>query len=407
MATAAKLRKRPAPRRRTQPVDVRVVANRDDEVIDEEVEQFLDVPLFEVVGDRRVDSIHVERTDPDEGTLGKCPPHWSELDIKRKWGGGTYKLQARDEKNKPMKGGFRTITIAGDPLFESPTAAAKWKRQQGVEPTMAATASTPSLAELLQLLQAKEGSAKTEAEKRISEMERRHALEMEKLQAEAKIRALEKKDEDDRRERERADRDARDKRDREERDERMRKEAEDREDRRRREEQAARERDREFSLTMAQLQKRSTGEADPTAMLVKGIEIAQKVAGGDLDPLSELARNIPGILQTGKELIRPGTTKDDDKTLTLEGPLGLKALALVEHFKRNGIDPATGLSNLFDHVMTLGKQVTPAAGAPAAAAPAAAAPTAPAPAAAPAAAAPAAGSETKVVPITSRRRRRA
>lgn len=359
-----------AAKRRRPPQDVRIIDDDDDD------KRFEGTPLFEIVGDKKPDRILVERTDPEEGTLGTCPPHWTEADIKGKWGGGTFKLQARDQKNKPMKGGFRTVVIAGDPIFESEIAERRWKRQQGVREPSAAGAATPGISDVVTLIKQQEATAKTEAQQRIEEMQKRHEMELERMRLEATNKAEERKREAEDRERERRDREDRDKRDREEREAREKREREDREERRRLEDERARIRDREFSVMLQQLGKSNSGP-NPTEMLVRGIEIASKLGGGgELDPLSELAKNIPAILDSGKALVNPGAKAkpDDDKTLTLEGALGIKALQVVQHFKQQGLDPAQALSDLFDAVLKMARAApapAPAADQAAAAPPAA------------------------------------
>lgn len=324
-------------------------------------------PLFAGVGDdTTVSHIMVIRTDPDEGTLGRMPPNTTELEIKRKWGGGTFQLQARDERNRMIKNGFKTIVIGGDPIFESKAAQVRWKRQQGLEDDPASTAAEPfSIKDIFALLASTEARQKADAERRAAEQEAAHRREIERIRIEAELRSRERAEEDGRRERQQ-----------QEREDRRRKEDEEREERRRKDDESARARDREFQVMLASLAKKG---GDGSDMLLKGIEIANKLGeggGGNVDPVSAVAAALlPGLLDKGAAALggakpaapaassAPAAAAASAEAVTFDGELGKTTRAVVAHLTAQGFDPETSIASVFEKLLSVRRTPPPGAGA--------------------------------------------
>lgn len=372
----------------TLKVPVELVAKNGDAGAAEEDDGLQDAPLFSAVdGEKKISHVLVIRQDPDEGTLGKMPPTVTELDIKRRWGGGTFQLQGRDERNRPMKGAFRTITVAGDPMFESEVAAAKWKRQQGIaDKPGGAAADTFGVKEIFALLNSTEAKQKAEAERRAQELEAQHKRELERIRVEGEMRARERAAEDERRERLAEEREERRRKEDEAREERRRRDEAEREERRAKDQEQARARDREFQLQIAALGRK--GNADGTEMLFKGIELAQKfgAGGGDDDIVMHFAKAVlPGVVEkfggaAGKpapQALAPVPAATSADAVTFDGPIGKKALTVIEHLKSEGFDPESAISAVFDNLLRVRRKTAPDPTPAAAAAPSS--PAAPAP----------------------------
>lgn len=74
------------------------------------------------------DHLAIIRTEPaeDEGFLGRVTIDTTEEQLRARFGGGTFKVQARDQGGNYK--GQRTIKISGEPIFSSPAAEAKYRR---------------------------------------------------------------------------------------------------------------------------------------------------------------------------------------------------------------------------------------------------------------------------------------
>jgi hypothetical protein len=367
--------------------------------LDEADAALANAPLFAVADDADVSHIMVTRTDPYEGTLGRMPPTTTELEIKRKWGGGTFQLQARNERNRMIKGGFKTLEISGDPIFESLAAQKKWERRNGLEEDAPAPPSDAiGIKEIFALLNSTESKQKAEADRRSAEQEAAHKRELERLRVEGEIRTRDRAEEDARRERMAQEREERRRKEDEERDERRRREQEDRDERRRKDEEAARLRDREFQVSIAQISKK--GNADGSEMLLKGIQLAKDLGTGDgptADPFSAIAAALlPGVADKlglvggGKSAPVPagggppaGAASAD--AVTFDGALGKKTREVIAHLEAEGYDPESAIATVLDQLKRVKRKTAPAAPAVAAAtSPAGALPAAPAPKATPA-----------------------
>ena len=363
----------------TLKLPVEVVAKNGAGAQDDEDDGLQDTPLFsEVEGDRKIAHVLVIRQEPDEGALGRMPPTVTEMEIKRRWGGGTFRLQGRDERNRPLKGAFRTVEIAGDPNFQSEAAAARWRKEQGLDKPATPAGDAIGIKEIFALLNTTEAKQKSEAERRAADLEAQHKRELERIRLEAELRAREREAEDERRERLA-----------EERDERRRREDADREERRRKEDEAARVRDKEFQLQLAQLGRK--GSADGSEMLLRGIELARSLGagggdGGD-DPVTSVAKALlPGVLDKfGGGGAKPpasaapgAAAAQSANAVTLDGAIGTKAQQVIAHLQAQGYDPEAGINNAFDMLLKIRRKTAPDA----TPSPAAAAPSSPAAAAA-------------------------
>lgn len=208
--------------------------------------------LFDESVLKSITKVRVIRRDPNEGVVGylEDPTHGEE-EIRARWGGSTYTLQAVNIKGQVCK--VTTLRVAGDPIFMSQAAEIQWRRSRGLPPgstaaSAAAAEKGMSTQELMMFLQ-------TIDEKRRSE-EREHAAKIRQLELEAADRARRETAEaadksrrdDEERERRRAKED-------EERDRRRRLDDEERENRRRREQGEAEARQQQFmqqTITMIQ-----------------------------------------------------------------------------------------------------------------------------------------------------------
>lgn len=332
----------------------RTAAAQNDNADDDALEG---APLFDSTAE--IAYVTVSRDDPDEGYVGRVPASATERDILKKFGGGSFTLSARNPSGKPVKGGHRSLSIGGDPIFQSRAAELKWKRAQGLDddrrPAAASGEKPMSMAELLILMDKQAEKARADS--------RDMFLMQQQLTTQSHQRQLEMmREEATRRDRDAAERDAR----------------------REREQKEQRERDREFMATMLQLVKsdaKAAGGADPVALLLKGVELAGTIKGagggeeGESDPVTALAANLPAILEHGARLVERGTAAarpapnpkrgrgedDDEEGVTLQGEIATKAKALVAKLEAEGKDPAAVMSLAMD--VLLGQRRAAARGA--------------------------------------------
>jgi hypothetical protein len=72
----------------------------------------------------------VSREGPvPEGHLGRLEPTATEADLKNKWGGGTYRIEARTAGGRAIKGGVARLIVAGEPFLQSDMAQLEYRRQ--------------------------------------------------------------------------------------------------------------------------------------------------------------------------------------------------------------------------------------------------------------------------------------
>jgi len=331
-------------------------------------------PLFDL-DEKEIAFVTVIRDDPEEGLVGRVTSTATELDIRRKFGGGTFTLQGRNAMGRPVKGAWRQVQIAGDPIFVSDTAARKWKQQQGVRddrPPAANTNDRPmGIQDMILLMTKLQETARAEArdlsDLRAREAEAAHARQIELLRLDA---------------------------------ERRQQEAREQLDRAQREAEAARQRDREFFGQLAKITAEQSSRRDeetPTKMLFTGIELATKLMGkrggggggedgdGDKDPVTALINNLPEIIAQARETVvqsmrgrsappadegggddgADGAGDEDEDTVTLEGEMAAKARKVVAHLASQGKDPEAVLSRVMDALMKTRKAEAEAEAAPA------------------------------------------
>jgi len=325
------------------------------------------VPLFANGGDAdHISIIHVHRIEPiDEGKVGELPPECDEETIRRKWGGGSYRIFAKSSDG--VFRGQRTITLSGDPKFESADARRKYRTKMGLDddPQPSKHAPAPAVGSGFGLAEVVAIITQTHS----------NQIEMMRLQAAA-------------REREADDRDRRARLEADERERRSKQEAED-----------ARARDREHQALMLQLMK-SDKSQDPSAMvkaMMQGIEIATRLGGGDgpQDPLTALASAAGPIVQQAmmQQQQQPAAAPSPagpapasppaapaGPSVRLTGQTAGKLIAAAKHLKVLGVDPTAWLEWVCEQALAVKKPVEASPPAPASAATTPTEPTDPPPA---------------------------
>lgn len=268
------------------------------------------LPLF--AGEDQITGIAVYRTEPiEEGSVGNVPADADEETIRRRWGGGIYKITAKGIDGKFK--GTRTITIGGDPKFESLDAKKRYKSKlAGLDevPTPAPPAAPPAMAipEILALVS------------------QSHAQQMEMMRLQMAAQKIEADD----------------------RERRNRIEADEREARARREAEESRERDRTFNATMVSMMKSDAKVAASSPMelvtvLLQGLKLGKQMGdgagdSGPTDPLTTLMANLPGILEHGGRLVQAGAAQAPGAAqvaavppgIRITGPVASKLKAAVE-----------------------------------------------------------------------------
>lgn len=322
-------------------------------------------PLFASLGDEfgKVDHIVIERIGPvREGQLERLDPEATEEDIIEQHGGGKFRLQARQSNSKPLKGGFRTVILAGDPIFKSEHTTRMWRRQTG-QPVDAGGAQQLGVQDLIALITQASNRAGSELEARQAAQEAQHQRELARLKLEMDMREQARQAEHERHRVEA-----------QEREDQRRRENDERDERRRKEDETSRERDRTFQATLLQITSSQTKHApgpDPTSLLLAGVELAQKLGGGgggggggDSDPVSSLVTQLPAIIDKLSVTLKPGAAAAASSDLTIAGDLGKKGAAVVAHLQAQGMDPEQALSKMFDVMMQMRKPAaSPAAAA--------------------------------------------
>ena len=302
----------------------------------------------EVAGAKGWDHLLLYRIDPaeEEGFLVQLPISATEHDIRGRFGGGRFRVQARDAAKKIKA--TREITIAGDPVFLSKAATNKWRRAQGLpllEEVAAAQPAGIGITDIMGLLQTMQAASTAQ------------------MQQFAQMQAAEQA----RRENERrAD------------DERRREEDRRREDQMRREAEESRAREREYFSTMinviATAKAPAAAPASPPIEVVmgaftQGLDLAQKLRppapapdddeeegeeqppATSGDPVAQMVQgSVRGIIDalvsraTGTPAPAPAPAAlppvpDDGNAVTLTGELASKVRAMVAAAQASGRDP--------------------------------------------------------------------
>lgn len=244
-----------------------VEVDRDEETVAAE-DETKGIPLFE--GLQGEVQIEVYRMEPiEEGTIGTLAADADEATIRRRWGGGVYKVTAKGT-NGQFTRRQRTVTIGGDPRFESKDAIRKYKIKNGEISDSDIKAAAPAAAapgfgmsEILALLQSS------------------HTQQLAFMQAQVNASALAS----------------------EQRATAAAKMAED-----------ARARDQQFLASMLALRsseaKAAPPAADPMAMitvLLKGLELGRDMGGGgETDPVAAFITALPQIIPQAQAFLASG-----------------------------------------------------------------------------------------------------
>jgi len=353
--------------------------------------EHLDSPLFSDLGtveDEKISVIHVFRQEPDEGYLGHLPPDSTEAAVFERFGGSLYTLQAKNEKGRVVT--KRSIRLAGDPIFMSDVAEARWRRQNGLDPRKKSTEKGEgevSFREMMMVFK------EEQAEARRLEAEREEKRRREEAERQDRLRREDEAREDRRRreEREWQERVAKEQREHAERMAKQAQEDADRRERRQQEENGRRdaehtrqleltkeqaratlEQNNQFFTNMLAMTKTDAAQKDPTAALVAGVELALKIregaGGGNGEPpdaLTALVMRLPETLAearaTAKAAYNEVTGNNADvedgeeggePKLVIRGPLALKVKAMAAHLVKQGKDPRAVIDNIATALMS-------------------------------------------------------
>ena len=388
---------------------VRTETTTDDEnAARAERDENLDVALFTDLGDTedtRIDSLNVERSDPDEGFLGKLEPTATELDVFRQWGGSKYSIVAKNARGRILT--RRSIKLAGDPIFMSEFFEARWRKQNGFKAKKTegeATDGAYTAKELMAIIEAKSEAARADAETR-EEKRRREDSERE---AKAKVEEREWRE---RMEKDKAEREERARKDQAERDERVRKEEREHRERmeharredekqretRLREDEQRREKEHERQLAATMLQAKESQEknqqfftnmlamtksekkevSDPMAQVTQILTLVEALKGAGSgepqDAVTALLARLPETLQAAGSMVggaireakglppvkhdadgdeeAPAPGGGNDGSIRLTGAAAAKVRELVTHLLKKGQDPEKVLVAAADYLM--------------------------------------------------------
>src|SRR5579885_842326 len=321
-----------------------VVTRQESEGAEEAANPTKGVPLFQGEGSEAVHTISVYRVAPvEEGSLpGGLPPEADEAMVFTRYGGGIYKITAKGSNGRIM--GTRTITISGEPKFQSKEALRKYRVQLGELPEeRPAPPAPPPPAPGLGIMELFALMSKSQEQQ----------MQMMRIQIEATNAAN-------------AEREAR-----------ARREAEEREARLRREAEESRERDRQFHammLTMVKADAKTPSDGSSAVkLLLQGLALGRELHGesGPTDPLSLLMGNAPAIIEHLKGMTGPGAaagppalppTTGPRIVLTGESATRLQAAIKTLMGKGYSQEQATGLAEqAFGHTVQMLEQIPNAA----------------------------------------------
>ena len=361
----------------TRPID------DDDDAISEAI--WSEAPLFATSGQKlkRIATVAVHRSEPDSGYLGWMQPDVSEASLVSKWGGGTYKLEAKNSLGQVVPGGIRTLKLAGDPIFSSQIEEKRWRRANGLNDrdTDAGQLSTKDLLTLMEERDEKRRAEQLDREERaraeIAARDERERVARDERAAQAL--------------READDRKARELKDADEREERRRREAREDDERRSRIHREDMERitsqnaqqlantQQMFTQLATTLKTESHAPADSGGAVMKalltGIQVAREIAGaaggGDkdaapADAFTSLIQRLPETLrevrQTGAAVFGelagkkpaaaappgPGGKRRPTDHLTITGPTATKAKRVLNALAAAGRNPEAEMDRLLD-----------------------------------------------------------
>ena len=332
----------------------------------------------EDANDETVLKVRVTRMEPSEGQLGYIEDmDATEELIKERWGGSKYRLDGINRQGRIVR--VRTITIAGDPIFVSESFDIQWRKQRGLPPRSQTNGEQVTIKDMLAIIEAKEAALRKE----ISDKEERDRKERQEREAE---RRREEREWQAQREREQREFDERRRKEREEAEERRRRDDDEREQRRRRDLEESTKQQQQFmqqmltivstnaqqSITLVKEMSAAPkgGETNPADMLIKGIQLALQLKGGDgegeKDLLTTVVENLPQMLNAagnavGKAVreVKGGATSHQPRiAATPEGSLVLppgvvsqKFAALVQKVAEQGGDPEQALNAIADKML--------------------------------------------------------
>lgn len=376
----------------------------DDDARSEAEKNFSEEPLFADLGgtdDTNVEKVTVSREDPDEGYLGTLTGGANELEIFQQWGGSKYKLTAKNGRGRILT--TRMLKLAGEPVFMSEVAEARWRRSNGLKPKkQESDVHVPegglSYKEMIAVIESKAEAARQDAETREERRRREDAEREEKAKREEREWRAQL-------ERERADRETRlrtEDREHAARMEQQRREDDKRREERIREDESRREKDHEramqaqlaaakesqeknqqfFTNMLAMAKGDAKASADPMAQVTQILTLVEALkgaSGGNGEPqdaVTALLSRLPETLQAagsmvgnairevkgggnGARQVNPGTDNDDsdngEESVTLTGDAAKKVKELAGFLMKQGKDPHIVLSQVADHIMTGGQ----------------------------------------------------
>ncbi len=360
----------------------------DDDDDEQDAANWSEAPLFATSAQKlkRINTVAVHRSDPDSGYLGWMAPDVSEASLVAKWGGGTYKLEAKNALGQVVQGGLRTLKLAGDPIFSSQVEEKRWRRANGLN-DRDADAGQLSTKDLLALIEEKDEKRRAEqldredrARAEIAAREERERVARDERAAQAQRDADERK--------------ARETKEGDEREERRRREAREDDERRSRIHREDMERltsqnaqqlanSQQFFTQLATTLKADAAAHPPAAAdgggaaikaLLTGIQIAREIAGGagggdkdtpPVDALTSLIQRLPETLrevrQTGAAVYSelagkppaapaagPGKRRPAPEHLTITGPTAAKAKRVLSALAAAGKNPEAEMDRLLD-----------------------------------------------------------
>jgi hypothetical protein len=331
-------------------------------------------------GAKKIDKVSVRRTDPNSGFLGFTPPDVNEAQIFERWGGGEYRLDARNVLNAILK--VRTVKIAGDPLFESEAEENRWRRLNGLQPRARSAAAGAGggtdVKDLLVMMEERDERRRLELEQR-EERARKDAAEREAherhLREERDVLARRETDERESRRRLEA---------REDEERRTRAHREDMERLAAQNAQAMQQAQQYFTqLAAAMKSEAAAGErSDPVKTLIAGVQLAQSLGGGGGDAapadfLTTLVSRLPETLQevrrtaggvmaelkggAGGKRGRATGAKPGEDYLTITGPTASKAKRVIKALAAAGKNPEAELDRMLTFAAAAAESARPAA----------------------------------------------
>lgn len=345
-----------------------------------EAEQFAaanpEVTLFSKseVDDKAVEKLHVTRVDPDEGYLGFLAASATEQDIVQRWGGSEYQVIAKNASGRIVLS--RKFRLAGDPVFVSDIFEARWRRMMGLKKKDEKHEKDPDAMSFrdIMLMQREEDRSRAERE--------RHQEELRRQDEAVRFERERQRDREFQQQQAAAAREAQDRQAREQREHEAKLEQQRREDIERRDREHAQQLEKErtasaqllaqnqqFFQTMLAMTKQASegqGGADPTQMLISGMEMAIKMQEGKdpKDALTTVLERLPETLKEARETAaaayrevagggggKEAASGKGGDSLTIKGSLATKVKKLVRHLVQQGKDPEKVIDGVADYLM--------------------------------------------------------